>query len=241
MTDRDPQSVSNSHVRGYADVNGLRTKRRTDGELILHPGPAKRWMEAWYAGNDEWGIAGRCAHPGPLVARLLAAGAKRGPRSGPGNDGEFEVRVAERDLLRVLDAGGELTRPPRRRRLSPEARAAATARLARAREAARAARRTRETLTQSDAQPRDAIETASESSACSSAADDASEGGRNGDAARSDPPTQGTSAPVPPAATGETTSEPSAPAAPSDDAEGHRLSGVPSHDDDDARREDGSR
>lgn len=130
-------------VRDFARAHRLRTHRMEDGSLCLPIGPKRRSARAldalgnhaWPCTEDgaTWQIVVVTGQPNPLAARLAALGATR---YALWDDGMLAMRCPQADLLRILDDGGELTRPHRKRSLSPERREAVRIRFAAMRQAA---------------------------------------------------------------------------------------------------------
>lgn len=142
MTRPDPMQAANVHVRAFAKAHRLRVVVREDGEVSLPLGPRK----AQTAHICRTGAVSLSDHHasyglrpgrwtlfvGPMTPRRLGAIVSRWRSLGLTPrvlDFEAWADVPEDRFLDVTDAHS-LTRLRRRRRVSPEIRSAATARLA---------------------------------------------------------------------------------------------------------------
>lgn len=138
----DPLQAGNRCVRDFAETNRLRTEVRDDGEVVVCVGPRRprpqrlgldgaAFVSDSHAGfgqrSDVWTVFVGLTTP-RRVAAVAAIWRARG-LSPHVLDFETWTDVSEERLLEVLDACSA-TRPRRRRRLSPEQRSLAAARLA---------------------------------------------------------------------------------------------------------------
>jgi hypothetical protein len=129
VTRADPLLATNRHIREFAHAHGLRTLVAEDGEVVIACGPRRAQVHVgfglragrWYA--CAIGLSPRRADA--ILCRLRDAGCRFAQLT----DCEFVADLPRgADPLPILDAH-PWTRPRRRRQLSPEVRAAATARL----------------------------------------------------------------------------------------------------------------
>jgi hypothetical protein len=141
----DPLPAHNRRVRAFAKANRLRVAVRDDGEVALLLGPRRPQSAAICRTgrtfqsdtHASFGVRGDLwrVYYGPATTRRVRAIGALWRDLGLAPvvlDFEAFVDVPEARLLEVADAH-RLTRSRRRRELSPEARAAAVARMARIR------------------------------------------------------------------------------------------------------------